>query len=80
LKDPYTGKPAGNFLDKNSFVQKLHGHAQEFQIILQTENSNSLLCMSWMNRLSQCWQMHEDPLSNYMTVREEMIVCVPHKT
>ena len=32
LKDPYTGKPAINFLDRNSFVQKLHGHAQEFQM------------------------------------------------
>jgi len=34
LKDPYTGKPAVNFLDKNSFVQKLNGHAQEFQMAL----------------------------------------------
>jgi hypothetical protein len=34
LKDPNTGKPAVNFLDKNSFVQKLNGHAQEFQMAL----------------------------------------------
>ncbi len=32
LKDPYTGKPAINFLDRSSFVQKLNGHAQEFQM------------------------------------------------
>jgi hypothetical protein len=34
LKDPYTGKPAVNFLDKKSFVQKLNGRAQEFQMVL----------------------------------------------
>jgi hypothetical protein len=35
MKDPYTGKPAVNFLDKNSFTQqKLHQHAQEFQMAL----------------------------------------------
>jgi hypothetical protein len=34
LKDPYTRKLAVNFLDKNSCVQKLHGHAQEFQMAL----------------------------------------------
>jgi hypothetical protein len=32
LKDPFTGKPAINFLDKDSFIQKLHLHAQEFQM------------------------------------------------
>jgi hypothetical protein len=32
LKDPFTGKPAVNFLDKDSFIQKLHLHAQEFQM------------------------------------------------
>jgi hypothetical protein len=34
LKNPYTGKPAVNFLDKKSFVQKLNGRAQEFQMVL----------------------------------------------
>jgi hypothetical protein len=32
LRDPFTGKPAINFLNKDSFVQKLHLHAQEFQM------------------------------------------------
>jgi hypothetical protein len=32
LKDRFTGKPAINFLDKDSFIQKLHLHAQEFQM------------------------------------------------
>jgi hypothetical protein len=32
LMDPFTGKPAANFLDKNSFIQKLNLHAQEFQM------------------------------------------------
>jgi hypothetical protein len=32
LRDPFTAKPAVNFLDKDSFVQKLHLHAQEFQM------------------------------------------------
>ncbi len=32
LRDLFTGKPAINFLDKDSFVQKLHLHAQEFQM------------------------------------------------
>jgi hypothetical protein len=32
LRDPFTGKPAVNFLDKDSFIQKLHLHAQEFQM------------------------------------------------
>jgi hypothetical protein len=31
LRDPFTGKPAVNFLDKDSFIQKMHLHAQEFQ-------------------------------------------------
>jgi hypothetical protein len=34
LKDPFTGKPAVNFLDKDSFIQKLHLHAQEFQMVV----------------------------------------------
>jgi len=32
LKDPFTDKPAVNFLERDSFVQKLHGNAQEFQM------------------------------------------------
>jgi hypothetical protein len=32
LRDPFTGKPAINFLNKDSFVQKLHLRAQEFQM------------------------------------------------
>jgi len=32
LRDPFTGKPAVNFLDKNSFIQKLYLHIQEFQM------------------------------------------------
>jgi hypothetical protein len=32
LMDPFTGKPAVNFLDKDSFIQKLNLHAQEFQM------------------------------------------------
>jgi hypothetical protein len=43
LMDPFTGKPAGvNFLDKNSFIQKLNLHAQEFQmaVIILSKNSS----------------------------------------
>jgi hypothetical protein len=32
LKDLNTGKPAINFIERDSFVQKLHGNAQEFQM------------------------------------------------
>jgi hypothetical protein len=32
LKDLYTGKPTINFIERDSFVQKLHGNAQEFQM------------------------------------------------
>jgi hypothetical protein len=36
LKDPYTGRPAINFLERDSFIEKLHGNAQEFQMAVIT--------------------------------------------
>jgi hypothetical protein len=34
LRDPYSNLPAVNFIKRESFVQKLHLHAQEFQMAL----------------------------------------------
>ncbi len=68
LRDPFTGKPAINFLDKDSFVQKLHLHAQEFQMaviivkeffIKHVEHHNGDV-KYWVKEMFQSCLKHKD--------------------
>jgi hypothetical protein len=68
LRDLFTGKPAVNFLDKDSFIQKLHLHAQEFQMaviivkeffIKHVENHNSNV-EYWVKEIFQSCLKHKD--------------------
>lgn len=68
LKDPFTGMPAVNFLNKLSFIQKLGLHAQEFQMaviivkeffIKHVEHHNGDV-EYWMKEIFQSCLKHDD--------------------
>jgi hypothetical protein len=76
LKDLFTGKPAVNFLDKDSFIQKLHLHAQEFQmavIIVQeffikhVEHHNGNVEF-WVKEIFQSCLQHKDLVRMYNNI------------
>jgi hypothetical protein len=76
LKDLFTGKPAVNFLDKDSFIQKLHLHAQEFQmavIIVQeffikhVEHHNGDVEF-WVKEIFQSCLQHKDLVRMYNNI------------
>jgi hypothetical protein len=76
LKDPFTGKPAVNFLDKDSFIQKLHLHAQEFQMaviivqeffIIHVKHHNGDVEF-WVKEIFQSCLQHKDLVRMYNNI------------
>jgi hypothetical protein len=56
LRDPYSNLPTVNFIKRESFVQKLHLHAQEFQMAL------IILEECFMKPQGQCSLLDEENL------------------
>jgi hypothetical protein len=76
LKDPNTGRPAVYFLKRDSFIQKLHGNAQEFQmavIIVMTFFMKHVVHHNdnveyWLKEIFQPFQRCKDLLLFYNNI------------
>jgi hypothetical protein len=74
LRDPYSNLPAVNFIKRESFIQKLHLHAQEFQMALiileecfmkHVEHHHEDDVFYWMKKIFHSCRKHADLVTLY---------------